>query len=227
MSIEEFSNEFDVLVDSYRRFKAYDEQANYDSVEFNEYEKSIFLTKAQEEIVLELYKGYNGISESFETTEETRRYLQSLVVKEELVADSNVTKELNTYYLKYNIPEDLWFIVSESFIENSNSKLVTPVLQDNLYKSLENPFRRPNSKRVLRMDLENQIVILNTSDKGKYLITYIKKLKPIILVALNDITIDGKNSIQNCELNDSLHKRILERAVALALQSKAIVNNKK
>jgi hypothetical protein len=150
-----------------------------------------------------------------------------LVVKEELVADSNVAKELNTYYLKYSIPEDLWFIVSESFIENSNSKLVTPVLQDNLYKSLENPFRRPNNKRVLRMDLENQIVILNTSDKGKYLITYIKKLKPIILVALNDITIDGKNSIQNCELNDSLHKRILERAVALALQSKAIVNNKK
>jgi hypothetical protein len=227
MTTEEFSNEFDVLVDSYRRFKAYDEQAVYDSLEFDEYEKSLFLTKAQEEIVLELYKGYNGISESFEATEENRRYLQSLVVKKELEADKDVAQELNTYYLKYSIPEDLWFIVSESFIENSKAKLVTPVLQDNLYKSLENPFRRPNNKRALRMDLENKIVILNTSSGGEYSITYVKKLNPIILVTLNDITIDGKNSIQNCKLNDSLHKRILERAVALALQSKAMVNNKK
>jgi hypothetical protein len=46
MTCEEFSNEFDVLVDSYRRFKSYDEKEQLDSIEFSEYEKSVFLTSA-------------------------------------------------------------------------------------------------------------------------------------------------------------------------------------
>ena len=44
MTVTEFSNEFDVLIDSYRRFKDFDNKENLDSLDFNEYEKSIFLT---------------------------------------------------------------------------------------------------------------------------------------------------------------------------------------
>ena len=51
MTVTEFSNEFDVLIDSYRRFKDFDNKENLDSLDFNEYEKSIFLTRAQEDIV--------------------------------------------------------------------------------------------------------------------------------------------------------------------------------
>lgn len=46
MTTTEFSNEFDVLIDSFRRFKDFDEKEVLDSLEFNEYEKSIFLTEA-------------------------------------------------------------------------------------------------------------------------------------------------------------------------------------
>jgi hypothetical protein len=46
MTIEEFSENFDTLVSSYRRFKAFDGKEILDSIEFNEYEKSVFLTKA-------------------------------------------------------------------------------------------------------------------------------------------------------------------------------------
>ena len=55
MTAEEFSNEFDVALASYRRFKGYDDQDLPDTLEFDEYEKSVFLTKAQEYIVRELY----------------------------------------------------------------------------------------------------------------------------------------------------------------------------
>lgn len=69
MTTEEFSNEFDVLLNSY----------SSGGVEFNEYEKSIFLTKAQEDLLVELYNGKNPFRESFEETEEIRRYLSNLV----------------------------------------------------------------------------------------------------------------------------------------------------
>ena len=59
MKREEFSNGFDVLVNSYKRFKDFDKQEFLDSIEFNEYEKSLFLTKAQEELVSSLYNGKN------------------------------------------------------------------------------------------------------------------------------------------------------------------------
>lgn len=44
MTTEEFSNEFDTLVSSYRRFKDFDNQELLDSIEFDEFEKSFYLT---------------------------------------------------------------------------------------------------------------------------------------------------------------------------------------
>ena len=79
MTVTEFSNEFDVLIDSYRRFKDFDNKENLDSLDFNEYEKSIFLTRAQEDIVTSFYNGLNYTQESFENSEEIRRYLDVLV----------------------------------------------------------------------------------------------------------------------------------------------------
>ena len=50
MTTEEFSNEFDVLVQSFSRQNQYGDIST--EIAFNEYEKSVFLTKAQEAIVI-------------------------------------------------------------------------------------------------------------------------------------------------------------------------------
>ena len=50
----EFSNQFDTLVSSYRRFRDFDSKEPLDTIEFDELEKSQFLTKAQEEIIKNL-----------------------------------------------------------------------------------------------------------------------------------------------------------------------------
>lgn len=55
MTTEEFSNEFDTLLNSY---------SNEYSINIDEYEKSIFLSHAQEEILLELYNGKNQFEDS-------------------------------------------------------------------------------------------------------------------------------------------------------------------
>jgi hypothetical protein len=53
--------------------------ASLGTVVLDEYEKSLFLTQAQEEIVINLYNGKNPYGDSFESTEELRRYLDELV----------------------------------------------------------------------------------------------------------------------------------------------------
>ena len=80
MTCKEFSEEFDILLNSYGVPVAFG-QAN--PLLFDEYEKSLFLTKAQEAIVTQLYNG-KLLGHSFEETEELRMYLESLIRTESI-----------------------------------------------------------------------------------------------------------------------------------------------
>lgn len=57
MTLEEFSNEFDTLLNSNNLISEYGEPTNKQSIVLDEYEKSVFLTQAQEEIIIEFYTG--------------------------------------------------------------------------------------------------------------------------------------------------------------------------
>jgi hypothetical protein len=50
-----------------------------DYLTFDEYEKSVYLTMAQELFVVSCYNGKNGSGYQFEITEEDRRVLDTLV----------------------------------------------------------------------------------------------------------------------------------------------------
>ena len=69
MDVQELSNLFDTLLQPYITKDVSGEQ---NTLAFDEYEKSIFLTKAQEQIVLELYQ-------ELEQSEENRKYLSNLI----------------------------------------------------------------------------------------------------------------------------------------------------
>ena len=66
MSIQEFSDRFDVLLNSYATKAGFGSQDGVGDIRLNEHEKSVFLTQAQEDIVLSLYTGKNSYGESFE-----------------------------------------------------------------------------------------------------------------------------------------------------------------
>lgn len=220
MTTIELSNEFDVLVDSYRRFKAYDTKEELDSLEFNEYEKSIFLTEAQEQLIVDLYSGRNDRQASFEGTEELRQSLRNLIKESTLTEHPNVT----SYYRSqlFELPEDLWFITYEEAIINDdnagchNSTIlnVTPITHDELYNALNNPFRRQNKRRALRVDVGlSMIEVISDYIIGDYNIKYITKPTPIVLGNFSEVTVDGVNKITECKLDSLLHRPILERAV--------------
>lgn len=226
MTNEEFSNEFDNLVN-----KNIAKPFGVDStpLEFDEYEKSMFLTKAQESVVISLYRG-TLTGDSFEKTEELRRYLNELIktyTTTNKVENEGLTD--NSYF--FDIPDDVWFITYESAV-SQDERLgcakgtvmeVVPTAQDDLYKTSRNPFRGPNKRRVLRLDVEGKIVeLISKFDIDKYQIRYLAKPEPIILIDLpEDLSINGLTKKTECILNPAIHRVILETAVNLALKSRA------
>jgi hypothetical protein len=213
MTNPEFSIEFDILYNNISSNKA---------PGLNEYEKSVFLTKAQEQIVTELYSGRNTTYNSFEETEEQRRYLHSLITTSSLEESTEIDDIITSNSSVYKLPENIMFITYETAILTGNKEVtVYPVSQDELSKIIKNPFRGPSNNRVLRLDLgNNSIEVISNYDITKYLIRYIRKPNPIILVDLEDeLSINGVAEESECELDSSLHRTILDRAVALALQT--------
>lgn len=234
MTNEEFSNGFDTLVNSYRRFKDFDKQEILDSIEFNEYEKSLYLTKAQEEVVINLYNGKNPYGDSFEGTEEMRRYLDALVSTK--VYSSSDTEDISTKVspssVFYKLPDDLAFITMEQIkfddeslgCYNGSFANVYPITQDEYGRVKNNPFRGPTRYKALRLDAgENLVELVSKYKIGEYLVRYLKKPTPIVLETMpNGITIDGRNDETECVLDSTLHNTILNRAVQMALHSKGI-----
>lgn len=228
MTTEEFSYGFDTLVHSYTRFRDFDKREPDDTIEFDEYEKSIFLTKAQEEIVLSLYTGRNSSGHSFEETEELRRYLSDLIAEETLTPVDSSATGVESYSKFFYLPTNLWFITYEaaSVTDGTCGEAtldVVPVTQDEYHKIKRNPFRGASGRRALRLDLsDNRVEIVSKNDVSKYYVRYLKKITPIVLENLpNGLEIGGISNRTPCMLHESIHQRILELGVDMALRSKS------
>nr|UWI03912.1 MAG: hypothetical protein [Bacteriophage sp.] len=227
MNIQEFSNSFDTLLQPYIAKESFSEQNN---LAFDEYEKSIFLTKAQEQIVLELYQ-------ELEQSEEIRKYLSNLIKTDNYVPVGEQDETLinnNFKSYKVEISNDILFMIYEQCTlsdENNciNNKVVSvvPTIHDDLDKVLKNPFKSPNNRKVIRLDFDNKIELISKYNISNYKVRYLKKPNPIILVELEDnLSINnGDTKVSNGETNPILHERIVQRAVQLAVQSKVKSNN--
>ena len=240
MTVKEFSDAFDTLVNSYGNKADFGEKTSRQNVAFDEYEKSQFLTIAQEEIVVSLYTGRNANGDSFESSEEIRRYLANLVIEKTLKPIVNYRGApygMGSSSKFFTLPEDVWFITYESvWIKKGKcgdcnaSMKVYPTKQDEYQNIKDNPFRGANDRRALRLDLsEGNVEIICKYQVINYYIRYIKKLTPIVLTNLDEgLSINGVGVKSECKLHETLHQRILDLAVRLALQSKGYtINNGK
>lgn len=241
MTKSEFSNGFDTMVDSYRRFRDFDKRDMRDTVEFDEYEKSFYLTLAQEELVVNLYNGRNRYGDSFENTEEMRRYLDKLVETDKpkvVSVSSEAPAELSSASKFYTLPDDLAFIIYEQVTLDDKSLgcydgtviNVYPIPHDDYNKVKKNPFRGPTKYKALRLDAGKGIVeIISDYAFRDYLIRYVRRPGPILLEDFTGTDVSFGNGTvvtdYSCELDSMLHDAILKRAVQLALTSKGINTN--
>ena len=227
MDVQELSNLFDTL---WQPSIGKDNFGEQNTIAFDEYEKSIFLTKAQAQIVLELYQ-------ELEQSEENRKYLSNLIKTGNYVpvGEQDETLINNTFKsYKVEIEDSVLFMIYEQCTlsdENNciNNKIVSvvPTIHDDLDKVLKNPFKSPNSRKVIRLDFDNKIELISKYNISNYKVRYLKKPNPIILVSLEDnLSINnGDTKVSNGETNPILHERIVQRAVQLAVQSKVKSNN--
>lgn len=239
MTLEEFSNEFDVLISSYLNSPSYGEDFSNVNLAFNEYEKSVFLTKAQEELLLSYYNGINSKQEGYENTEEIRRYLNLLTTSIHIDMsdeDNYTTGDLVDAFDGYSdkIVElienyNIWFITMEHLIVHTNNECtngrrieVVPITQDEFHRIINNPFRGVTDRRALRLETNsNSIEIISKYSDYTYIIYYLSKPSPIILTNLGDLTINNKSNATECRLHEALHRPILQRAVQLAILSRS------
>lgn len=242
MTTQEFSNTFDTLLNSFRDVKEFGKTSSNQSIELDEYEKSVFLTQAQEELILTYYTGKNQFRDSFEKSEEIRQYLNNIVETSKILpSQSSFNKLYDDSYI-FELPKEdnkikVWFKIYESVtLQDNNIKClnntkkdvqVIPTSHDSLNKILKNPFKQPNEKRVLRLDREGEVVeLISKYNISEYLVRYISKPSPIILTNLTDgLTLNGESIETPCKLHPVLHKQILELAVNKAINSKTIFTN--
>lgn len=219
MTIKELSDEFSTYLNSY---------SNTANIILDEYEKSVFLTKAQEQIILEYYSGRNMTRTSYEETEEIRRYLSNLINTHNYSIKDNLSIK-NKQYL-YKVPDELWFIVyeeatildSNDICINNKQVEVVPITHDELFRIQKNPFRGATKNRILRLDIgDDKVELITKYNINTYSIRYIQKPTPIVLVHLpEELSINGVTEPTNTKLHTALHRVILNRAVELAIQAK-------
>lgn len=237
MTTTQFSDEFDILINSQAILKQF---GLTQGIELDEYEKSLFLTYAQEELVRNLYRGNQADRNSFEETELQRRYLDKLIKQATVTSivvmpDAEKIEGISAFF---QLPADVMVITLERLKVTSlqtcyNNKVidVIPITQDTYLTQSKNPFRSPSMKgrtnQAWRLDYGNNVSrvveILPPAEvtANSYIVRYLRKPNPIILTTLdNNLAIDGKTTVQTSELDDILHRQILQLAVIKALQTK-------
>jgi len=135
----------------------------------SEYEKSVFLTDAQDNVVIGLYNGTYG--KAFESTEDVSNYLATLVRQVECERFSDEMKKMCSDSVVYGLPSGSpesptpeilfrtfeWCMVDSACKKDSQGHpvqeqiVVVPITQDEYWRTVRNPFKRQNDNRVLRL----------------------------------------------------------------------------
>lgn len=235
MTTTDFSAEFDLL---------YNNALSNSAPEINSYEKSLFLTQAQEEIVKEAYSNKTtGIG--FESSEAIRRRLEELSIPKVSMYSSALNSSLQGIKMTSNskffkIEDDVWYVTYERINTSTRQLYIVPIPLDEYSMLEDNPFKKPNDQRAWRLNVKNTetadkvVEIITTATPTSYVYRYLKEPTPIVLVDLSTafpgmgLSINGVTAETQCVLNSEVHRSILKRAVELATtayKENTLVNN--
>lgn len=262
MTNSEFSNGFDVL---------YNNITSNQAPGLDEYEKSFFLTKAQEDILKAYFdprgnkfvQGYGDSAKrdvDFSMVIKTVKYNSSaptisstIINLDEVNPNTGESMQKETseihapisqgeHYLhsaqfdlhpnsaSVHLPNDLLFMINEQVLVSrkpTNNTLplqVIPINYAEYTRLMSKPFKRPLHYQAWRISntegnkAQADLVVGSADTICKYIIRYIRKPNPIILVdlSMDGVSIDGETEAMQCCLDPSLHSEILQRAVELA-----------
>lgn len=226
MTNSEFDNEFDVLYNSITSNQA---------PGLDTYEKSVFLTKAQDDIIKAYFDPrLNKVQEGFDDSE--RRQIDFSRITVTLTYDHPSKFSPAIFVPQDNSKSiigatDALMILNERLKVNREGKTVlltvVPINFKDFDRVMSKPFKRPIKYQAWRVFnyssaiLKSDLVVGPGDEITEYSVRYVKRPKPIILGDLDGLTINGLtyNDVKGkdaCELDPILHKEVLQRAVELA-----------
>lgn len=225
MTAVEFSDQFDVL---------YNNITSNAAPGLNEYEKSVFLTKAQDEVVKNYFnpKG-NKYQEGFDGSAK-RQIDFSKLMKAASISLSTSNTSFDARAKVGTLPSDVLVVINEVITLTSGgapagTRQVIPITYEEYTRLMSKPYKEPLKNQAWRL-ITGQTsaatieVIINNNDIAKspaYKIRYVRKPNPIIVANLasavgDGVTVGGSAILTECELDPSIHQEILQRAVELA-----------
>lgn len=157
MTAEEFSREFDVL---------YNNIASSSAPNIDEYEKSVYLTKAQLELVKNTFNPLgNKYNRGFEQSSKRRNDLSSLVkpYNTSRIMDIPSEQKLSGDSIIFAIPDDVFLIIYERAFskdtrlcgvnaKESKALNIKPLTHDEFDTLEKNPFKKPDEDLAWRVD---------------------------------------------------------------------------
>ena len=222
MTIPEFSDQFDVL---------YNNITSNQAPGLNEYEKSLFLTKAEKEIVKNYFtansKG-NNIGQGFDDSAKRQADFSVLMKTGTCASVSTPPAKIDDRSSVYTYPADVFIVINETVKVGTAYKQVIPLRYDEYTRLMSKPFKRPLKNQVWRLMNSGTVsgstatktveIIAGPGDSiSSYSVRYVRTPKPIIVGNLDGLTIDGESTVSSvCEIDPILHEDILQRAVELA-----------
>ena len=229
MTANEFSQEFDIL---------YNNIASNQAPGLTEYEKSVFLTKAQDEIIKNYFTDKpngNKYQEGIEDSAKRYSDFSCLITVKSIQAQAHSDEtSIDARGQICTLPEDLMISLNERFKVGETEYQVVPLTLAEYQRLMSRPSGDPLKKQVWKLmgnstSGNGSIEIIShwkdsrTSD-NKLIVRYVRKPYPIIIEDLSkqNLTINGESNTYNngtgeaCELAKELHPEILQRAVELA-----------
>lgn len=194
MSDVEFENQFDVL---------YNNITSNQAPGLNSYEKSVFLTKAQDEVVKNHFsassKG-NNLGQGFDDNQKRQIDFSMLTTSKKITETSIATFDTRSNSKSVKLPSDVMMIINELVQVTRDSDtvdlVVIPLRFDEYSRLMSKPYKRPvktQAWRLINSSTSNSAdIIVGPNDIiTTYIVRYIRAPKPIIIGNLDGLTING------------------------------------
>lgn len=232
MTPQEFSNEFDIL---------YNNVMSNLASSIDEYEKSVLLTKAQEQLVKNHFNPLgNKFGQGMDNSPKRQIDLSNLIEIASTGSEGSIVpvtlKSIDLRAKSYKLPEDVFLVLNETVTIESNGVTqvtqVVPLHYQEYFRLMSKPFKQPLKHQTWKLlqdttgsNLVSQLIPKSGASIQEYVVRYVRRPKPIILTDLeanyDGVTIDGYDKpiltgVHACELNPTIHREIVDRAVELA-----------
>lgn len=217
MTTQEFDTEFDVL---------YNNITSNQAPGLNAYEKSVFLTKAQSQLVSEHFNHRTDVDGGFDGSEKRQIDFTSIIVTEYLSPGAlpSPLVQIDKRSLVFKVHGTVLFILNEFLdvaVGSGVQTLSVSALSYPEYQRLmRKPYNYPIKGTAWRLHNNGYYELISRYPEYRqwYRVRYVRKPCPIILEDLSSlgVSIENTTAITQCELPEEVHHEILERAVTLA-----------